>query len=249
MRKINDTRAVIIGTIFGLILLIMNFPALSEEEVKFDLKKLNEPLALPEKKKESARQKCAFLFAIKNFGLNYMANTKDSYLGIFIENQLIQKSIFDINLSASLDFRTFEKTAFEQTGETTYTQYREFRSIIAFKAVEKLWINDAFGFFAGGGPAYTFASYNGSFNRPKSEWAPLYCGGAMLNFGNLVYLGGGYQYVRIPHSPDHYISVFVSLNLIEFFSSIPEEDIKKIEKESKKVTEWERHKPKEIKEK
>ncbi len=184
-----------------------------------DLKQLNKKLNQPPKK-EDYRKGCAqdscLSFMNSELGFDVIFNTKDVFLGSRYEQPLLIRDNMEIHLGFFFYGRPFEKSSFEQTGPTTYNQYKEHRYITGARLTQKLWIGDFFGVFGGAGYGYTFGSFRGTERPARDHRTPHYFGGAILTLGKSLNMTGGYQYTKIPHSPDHFIftSLSFSLNFI-----------------------------------
>ncbi|PKL74712.1 MAG: hypothetical protein CVV27_19110 [Candidatus Melainabacteria bacterium HGW-Melainabacteria-1] len=199
--------------------LLFHSPSLGTDNdivVNPDLKQLNKKLNQPPKKEDyrkgGTRDSC-LSSQNSELGFDLIFNTKDFFLGGRYEQSLLIKDVMEIHLGFFFYGRPFEKSSFEQTGPTTYNQYKEHRYITGARLTQKMWIEDYFGVFGGVGYGYTFGSFQGTERPARDHWTPHYFGGAILTLGKFLNLTGGYQYTKIPHSPDHFIFTSLSFNL------------------------------------
>ena len=174
----------------------------------YDMKKLNEAAASREKK--GCLQDSCISASGAALGFDMIFNTKDVFLGFRYGQTLVRKGVIDLNADVFFYFRPFEKASFEQTGPTTYNQYRERRYITGAKVTQKFWMSESLGLYGGAGYGYTFGSFEGTDRPTHDRWTPHYCGGAFYSFAKMVNLEGGYQFTKIPHSPDHFIFASIS---------------------------------------
>ncbi|HPQ54715.1 MAG TPA: hypothetical protein PK253_15795 [Spirochaetota bacterium] len=152
----------------------------------------------------------SFLWA--NYGIDALFNNKDFFIGASYEHPLLKLDPLDLNVTMFFYGRPYKKTTYEQTGPTTYRQYKEHRYITGIKCSSKIWLGNSGGIFGGAGYGYTFGSFSGTDEPTRSQWSPMYFGGIFLSAGKMLNLAGGYQFTRIPHSPDHFIFTSLSCN-------------------------------------
>jgi hypothetical protein len=177
--------------------------------------------------RQGCMQDTCLSFLGANLGFDVIFNTKDVFLGASYEHPLMQKEKLDLNAEIFFYGRPFDKTSFEQTGPTTYHQYREKRYITGAKVTQKMWLGEVLGVFGGAGYGYTFGSFNGTDRPARDRWTPHFFGGVSVSFAKMIFAEGGYQFTKIPHSPDHFIFTSISCNFFTLLGSAGEDDRKK----------------------
>jgi len=183
-------------------------PLLGAEVI--DMRKLEEMSRVPGRQPTCLDKCCTVPGTYVSFDVLF--NTKDAFLGFALGQALVGKREFELRADYFFYGRPFEKSSFEQTGPTSYRQYREKRYITGVRIIPRLRLSDDLGIFGGAGYGYTFGSFNGTERPTRDHWTKVFIGGAALSLAVSVSLEGGYQYMKIPHSPDHFIFSSMSFN-------------------------------------
>jgi hypothetical protein len=149
----------------------------------------------------------------KNYliSIGMAANTKDAFLGFKAGMNIVPS--YDVYLNLVYYFRPYKNTVFVKSDSDHYFQLKENRSVLGIGFEKHFRYDDFFGFYLNGGIGYTWSSYAGVEWEADEGTAPFAGGGPFLKFFDFLIVRFGYQYIRVPHVPDHRGVFSIDINI------------------------------------